>query len=856
MGQLIFKKAIPHLIAIVAILLINIAYFYPQLEGKVVQSGDIVSYNGAAKELQDMHKQGDNPLWTNSMFGGMPAYQISVQYKGNKIGWVERMTQLFMSRPIGYFNALMIGFYLMMVLLEVNPWLSLIGAVAFGFTSNHLVLFEAGHMTKLRAIAQFAPIIAGILLVFRQKYLLGGVLFMVGLAIGIYANHIQMIYYLGMILAIYVLIEIIQHIKSNQFPALLKAGGVLSIGLALAVAASTSNLMTTYEYSKDTMRGAPILAKAENKVASSSSEVSGLDWEYAMQWSNGFLDVMASMIPGVVGGGSREKLAADSEVASFLRKTGQNIKEGPLYWGELPFTSGPVYLGGIMCFLFILGLFIVEGTVKWWLGFGVLLTLLMSMGKNFDLLNHFLFDYFPMYGKFRAPSSVTSVTAVLIPLLGILGLSHILQGKINKEAAIKKLLIATGIAGGVSLFFALVGPSMFDFSSQGDARYQNAGNFVSALVADRKSLMRMDGFRAFALIAITAGLVWAYLKDKIGQLILLGGLGLLVLFDMWSIGKRYLDADKFTNRSMTQGYTARPVDQQIFAAENINPENSTLNPIGRGGYRVYDASINTFNSSQTSYYHNTIGGYHAAKLQRFQDLIDYHISNGRQGVLNMLNTKYVIGQKGQLQSNSGALGTAWFVENIQKVNTPDEEIVALEKLNPATTAVVLDKEFSNYIGSFDPQKNGTISMVSYKPDNLNYTSNTNSEQLAVFSEIWYGPNKGWQAYIDGTPAEHIRVNYALRAMKIPAGQHQIEFKFQPAKFYTGETISLIASLLILLSLLGLIGYKVNQFVKGGGLEESLAEARVAAGKRVVKTTPTVSKLKPTLSKKKKRKPKK
>jgi len=669
MVQLILKKALPHLLAIIAILLLNVAYFYPQLEGKVVQSGDIVSFNGAAKEVTDLRKQGENSLWTNSMFGGMPAYQISANYKGNKIGWVEKMTQLFMGRPIGYFNALMIGFYLMMVLLGVNPWLSLIGAIAFGFTSNHLVLFEAGHMTKIRAIAQFAPIIAGVLLVFRQKYLLGGVLFMVGLALGIYANHIQMIYYLGIILAIYVLIEIIRHLTANQFPALLKAGGVLSIGLALAVAASTANLLTTYEYSKDTMRGAPILAKAENKAAVSSSEVAGLEWTYAMQWSNGFLDVMASMIPGVVGGGSREKLSADSEVATFLRKTGQNIQEGPMYWGELPFTSGPVYLGAIMCFLFILGLFIVEGAVKWWLGFGVVFTLLMSMGKNFDLLNHFLFDYFPMYSKFRAPSSITSVTAVLIPLLGLLGLSHILQGKIAKEAAVKKLLLATGIAGGISLFFALVGPSMFDFSSPGDARYKNAGNFVSALVSDRKSLMRMDAFRTFALIAITAGLIWAYLKDKIGQLILLGGIGILVLFDVWSVGKRYLDTDKFTTRSMTQAYTIRPVDQQIFAAEKINPENSTLNPIGRGGYRVLDASINTFNSSQTSYFHNTVGGYHAAKLQRFQDLIDYHISNGRQGVLNMLNTKYVIGREGQLQSNPGALGTAWFVENIQKVNT-------------------------------------------------------------------------------------------------------------------------------------------------------------------------------------------
>ena len=839
MGQLIFKKALPHIIAIITFLALNMAYFYPQLSGKVVQQGDVVSAQGMFNEIKEFKEQtGETTLWTNAMFGGMPAYQISSPQNGNKLSFIENISQLFFARPIGYFNTLMIGSYLLFVLLGLNPWLSIIGAVAFGFSSNNLILYEAGHTNKLRTIALFAPVILGTILTFRKQYFVGGVAFAIGMGLNIYAAHPQMTYYLGIVLGIYVLMEIVSGIKQNDWRHLALSGGIFLAGLVLSLGASASKLLTTYEYAEDTMRGAPILEKTSNAQAASSSEVEGLEWGYAMQWSNGFLDLAAAMIPGVVGGGSSETVSPSSETGKFLRARGAAVNKAPLYWGALPFTSGPVYFGAIMCFLFFMGLSIVKGPVKWWIGIAVLITFLLSMGKNFEVFNRLIFEYFPMYSKFRAPSSILSVTALLVPLLGIIALSDLLQGKVAKPEAMKGLKIAGGISAFITLFFAFVGPSMFDFASVGDATYSQRGYDVSTFLADRKSLMRSDALRSFALIAISAGLIWAYLQDKIKMIFVIAGIGLLTLFDLWSVGKRYLDSDSFISKeNYARNHELRPVDQQIKAQE----------PKGRGFYRVFDSSINTFNSSSTSYHHNTIGGYHAAKLQRFQDLVDNHISKNNTKVLNMLNAKYFINQQQQVQTNPSALGTAWFVSNAQKVNSPNEEIAALSNFDPANTAIVLDSEFNNYIGDFSPQKGGSIELAEYAPNHLVYNSSANSEQLAVFSEIWYGPDKGWNAYIDETPTDYIRANYLLRAMKVPTGQHKIEFKFEPKTFKTGETISSIFSVLMILGLLGLIGYKWKDFSANAG-QLIAAEEKSAKIKNTKDANP---KLKKTVARKRK-----
>ncbi|MFK7980650.1 MAG: YfhO family protein, partial [Saprospiraceae bacterium] len=842
----IFKKALPHILAVVTFLILNIIYLYPQLEGKVIQQGDIVSHEGMSQEIVIYRAiSGEDPLWTNAMFGGMPAYQISTLYDGNQAVFLERLVQLYFGSPIGYFISLMIGFYLLSVLLGINSWLGILGAVAFGFASNHLVLLEAGHMTKIRAIAQFAPIIAGVLLVFRKQLVLGGILFATGMTLGILANHIQMTYYLGIVLAIYVLIEIIKHIKEGDWNTLLKAGAVLSIGLILSIATSASSLFTTYEYSKDTMRGTPILTQSETtKSEGSSSAVNGLAWDYAMQWSNGPIDVFATMVPGVAGGGSSEKVAADSKIAKFFRSRGANIQRVPLYWGDLPVTSGPTYFGIIFWLLFFVGLFLIRGTLKWWFGIAVLLTLLLSMGKHFEFLSRFFFDYVPMYSKFRAPSSMTSVTTLLVPLFGIITLSEIIKNKFTAKEVTKALYIGGGIMSVITLFFALIAPGMFDFSSLGDGRLQQSGWDVDALIGDRKALMRSDAFRSFGLVAIGVGLIWAFVNHKIKAFILIGGVALLSFGDAWTIGKRYLSKDEFVSaKQYASNHTIRPVDQQIFNAEGITSVEN-ISQLGmdylkkRANYRVLDLSISTFQGSSTSYFHNTIGGYHPAKLQRIQDLIDYHLTKGNQGVMGMLNTKYVISPQGQLQQNPAALGTAWFVESIRKVNTPNEEIEALNNIDPANEAIVLDSEFNNYIGSFDPSKNGSVTLSGYKPNHLTYTTNTTSEQLAVFSEVWYGPDKGWNAYIDGNPVGHIRANYILRSLKVPAGTHTVEFKFEPSTFYLGETISLIASLLLILGLLGFIGFQLFSLYKNGIPEAEIKEqvSRVAPKKERVKPT--------------------
>ncbi|MFK8005344.1 MAG: YfhO family protein [Saprospiraceae bacterium] len=808
----IFQKALPHVVAIVSFLVICCLYFSPQLNGKVIQAGDTESYISSSKEIKDYNERtGDHTLWTNSMFGGMPAYQISGGNTTNALRYVERTSNLFIPRPIGYFFAMMLGFYVMMLLLGVNPWLSLIGAIAFSITTNNLVLFGAGHMTKLRTFAFFGIMFGGIVLAFRKKYLTGGILFALGLGIDLYANHIQMTYYFFLFLGIYGLIEMIRHSQRGEIKSFGKAVLYLGIGGLLAIGSSASSLWTTYEYSKDTMRGAPILTQ-ESSAVETSSNTKGLEWKYAMQYSNGWLDLFSSFIPGVVGGGGGEIISDNSATARYLKKD-NGKRRAPLYWGAVGksySTGGPIYFGAAMFFLFLLGMLTVKGSIKWGIGAGVLLTMLLSLGDNFEFFNRLFFDYFPLYNKFRTPNSVLAITAFLIPVLGTLAISEIIQGKTSKKELLKSLYIAVGILGGICLFFALMGGSFFDFTYDlRDANYASNPEFMSALKVDRASLMQSDSFRSLGIILAIAGLIWAFLTDKIQQNILLVGIALITIGDLWTVGKRYLGADKFVKKNkIAATRTPRPVDAAIL-------KNSSTDP----NFRVHDLSINAFNSASTSYFHKTIGGYHPAKLQRFQDLIERNIQSEDNAlrqtlskassldainsatanltVFNMLNTKFFIGNPdGAPIPNANALGNAWFVDNVKVVGTANEEINSLRGLNPESTAIV-HNEFQDYVSGLNIQKNGSINLTNYEPNHLTYQSNSTSEQIAVFSEVWYGPNKGWQAFIDDQPVDHIRVNYALRGLKIPSGQHKIDFKFAPSSYQMGRMITLIFSLIIL-----------------------------------------------------------
>jgi len=796
------QRALPHLIAVLIFLAACAAYFSPQLQGKVPEQGDIIQYLGMSQELREYKQEtGERTLWTNAMFGGMPTYQIKTVHEGNTLRALEKVGKLGISRPIGRFFLAMLGFYLLLVLLGVNRWLSIIGALAFGLTTNNLILFEAGHQTKLKAISYLPIVTAGMLLAFRKKYLLGGILFAAGLGLNIMANHVQMTYYFAITLVVFGIAELVYNAQKGSWAHFGKAAGSLVVAALLALGAAASNLWVTYEYSKDTMRGEPILATEGQPK--SSSETEGLEWEYAMNWSNGFIDLFASYIPGVAGGGSQEPVGQNSAVVKDLKQKGARIPsdfKAPLYWGSLPFTSGPIYFGAIVFFLFLMGLFLVKGPVKWWIGIGTLLTFLLSMGKNLEWFNRLFFEYFPLYSKFRTPNSILSITAFLVPVLGFLALHKIVGNKVSKEEALRSLKWGGGIAAGIAVFFALLGPSFFDFSSPGDARYEQAGYDISAIIADRKSLMRSDAFQTLVLVLLSGGLIWAYLQDKLKLNVMLIGLAALVVFDHWTIGRRYVTNDLFVTESQyVKNVAPRPVDEQIL--QDTDPH-----------YRVHDVSINSFNSSKASYFHKTIGGYHAAKLQRAQDIIDRHLSKGNQKVLDMFNTKYIItGQPGQerVQQNPNALGNAWFISNFQLVESPNAEIDALDTFDPANTAVV-HQEFQDYIEGLQPSGQGSIQLKDYAPNRLVYEASAQGTQFAVFSEVWY--NKGWQAYIDGEPAEHIRVNYILRGMKIPDGKHTVTFEFAPESYEVGVLLSRIFSSLILLGLLGYVGYSGYRFV--------------------------------------------
>lgn len=795
-----FSAILPYGAAILGFLFLSVFYFYPQLEGKKIQQADISSYEAMAHEASAHEKKtGHYPLWTNSMFGGMPTYQLGAPQKNNISRVFERAANLFLKRPIGYFFAAMLCFFILLLSLGVNTWLSIIGSIAFSFSTNNLILFEAGHTSKLRVIIFSALVIAGFLNVFQNRYKIGLILYSLGMGISIYANHIQMTYILGIILAIYALFKLVEAIIEKNIKPFVKACLFIVLGSAIALGTSASKLLTTYQYMEDTMRGAPIL---KNSVAGdiSSSTTKGLSWEYANSWSNGTIDLFSAIIPGVAGGGSAEPLSKNSAVAKDLRAKGARIEVGPLYWGKLPGTSGPIYFGALSMFLFIFGLLLLKGPLRWGFGLAVLVTFMLSMGSNLEWFNRIFFDYFPLYNKFRTPNSILSVTALIIPMIGMLGLQRVFRGDLQKKEILNKLYISTGILAGICLVFSLFGSTFFDFSNPSDSRYGEMGYSVHAITTDRISLMRTDALRSLLFILLGAGVIWAYLTERLKKLPVFALLGLLILFDLWGVGKRYLNnADFSPERQLRQTHAPREVDKLILKDKDLY-------------YRVHDITADPFNSSSASYHHKTIGGYHPAKLQRYQDMIDTYISQGNMNVLNMLNTKYFIVNDNQgqpkVQVNTQALGNAWFADTILTVPSNDAEIMALGNADLETTAFV-HKDFQEYLEGISPGGGGNIELTSYDPEILSYKSNSNREGMVVFSDIWYGPKKGWQAYIDDEPVEHIRANYCLRALKVPAGQHTIRFEFKPALFQIGETISLLSSL----ALLGLIAFFAYQIYK-------------------------------------------
>ena len=805
----ILKKAIPHLVAVALFLVLSLAYVSPVLEGKRLFQPDIKNWVGMAKEIQDFReKTGEEPLWTNSMFGGMPAYQISVLYKNNIARYFHKTMTLGLPAPANMIFLYFIGFYILLLVLRFNPWLSILGAMAFAFSSYHFIIIEAGHNSKAVAIAYMAPVLAGIILALRGHFFKGGLLATIFLSLQLNANHFQITYYLLYIVLAVGIGWLIHSYFGKQLKTFFSAIGVLILALILALTVNIGNLLTTWEYSKYTIRGGSELTDTEG-----IQTATGLDKDYATRWSYGIGETFSLFIPNVKGGGTKAIAENPNALNRIDRQYHDWIGGQNHYWGEQPFTSGPVYVGAIVFFLFIFGILVLKGHMKWALLGVTVLSILLAWGRNFMPFTEFFLDYIPGYNKFRAVSMTLVIAELCIPLLALLTLREI----INKPAIIKERLnefiLAMGLTAGVTLVFYIAPGMFFSFiTSQEMAGMQEfktgqpdmaatVDMFLGQLEKVRMGILKADAIRSFIYIALAAALIWLFQIGKLKQTAFIGLLAVLIVADMWTINRRYLNNDNFVNRRQVE----RPF--QPTTADQLILKDTDLH------FRVLNLTTNTFNETHTSYFHKSIGGYHGAKLQRYQDLIDHHIMKGNTVVLDMLNTKYIINQdqnrQPQAQVNFNAMGNAWFVSRYQEVDNADEEIDALHGFDPELWAVV-DKRFEGFYSGHDLKEDEAahIRLTSYAPNRLTYSAKTGTDQLAVFSEVYY--DKGWNAYLNGEPWPHFRVNYILRAMLVPAGEHKIEFVFRPGMYYFGEWVSLAGSIIIVLLIVGFLVFALRK----------------------------------------------
>jgi len=803
----IFKKILIHGGIVFSFFLIAAIYMSPAFDGKVIQQGDTLKWQAMAKEQMDFHEKTGKPtIWNSSMFSGMPGYQITTGVHSPNLFVTIRNTvnMNFMNhgRDIGVIFLYLLGFYVCLIAMGVNPWLSLLGALAFGLGSYNIIIIEAGHITKAHAMALMAPILGGMLLIFKKNYLWGGLLFTVALGVQIACNHIQITYYTMIVAVILGVVYFVYALKDKWFKSFLVSFCIMVAGAVIAVGGNARMLFMNQEYAKYTMRGGSEITVTPEDLYKDGEPKSiaapkGLDIDYAFGWSYGKGETYTLLVPGAYGGGSGETVGTDSEFYKNFRQ-----KQAPLYWGDQPFTSGPVYFGAIIIFLFVLGLFVVKGPERWWILIATILAILMSWGKNLMGFNSFLFDNLPLYNKFRTPSMSLVIANVTMVLMAVLALKVIFdkENPVDKKKLNLGLYISTGVTAGFILLMMLFSGSM-SFSGASDvqmaAQYGAQWDAIQdVLVADRKALFMSDSWRSLILILISAVFIWLYINEKIKQSgIIIGVLCCLVLFDLWGVDRRYLNDSNFVTEKKTKlrpSQTDQMLDQ--YAAQFKDED-----------YRVFDLSVNTFNDSYPSAFHHQIGGYHAAKLRRYQDLIDFYLSRHiNMDVLNMLNARYVVspGQNGQplVQRNPDALGNAWFVDQYQLVEDPNAEILALNDFGPADTAII-DKRFAAMVQGKDLSRdsNSVITMEHqkpYNPDYVVYKTKTRKEQLAVFSEVYYAPD--WRAYIDGKPAEYFRVNYILRAMVVPAGEHTIEFKCEAPMMYKLDKIALVFTILFTL----------------------------------------------------------
>ena len=834
------KRFLPDLIAILAFVLLSFAYFFPaDMEGRILFQHDSVAGVGAGQESKEyLERTGERTRWTNAIFGGMPTYQMSPSYDSTKVlNWAEKLYRLYLPDYVMLTFMMMIGFYLLLRAFGLSVWLASLGGIVWAFSSYFFILISAGHIWKFITLAYVPPTIAGVVLAYRKKYLLGGVVTAFFIALQILSNHIQMSYYFMFVILFMVVAYFSDAFQKKELPHFFKASAVLVLAAAVGACINLSNLYHTYEYSKETMRGK---SELKQEVAAAKQTSSGLDRDYITAWSYGIGETWSLLVPNVKGGSSSAILSQSKAAMEKANPMyGSVYSQFPQYFGDQPWTAGPVYVGAFVLFLFVLGCFIVKGPLKWALLGATVFSVLLSWGKNLMGLTDFFIDYVPLYNKFRAVSSILVIAEFTIPLLAVLALKEIvgkpavLKEKANRTA----LFISLALTAGVALLLA-VAPGMFfsDFVTpremvalQQGLPQEHLMPLVSNMTEMREAIVASDAWRSFFIIVIGCVLLFLYQQQKLKASLMVAGVTLLCLADMWTVNKRYLNDDLFVPKSQrTEAFVKTQADEIILqdTAQNYR----VLNFVGFPG--------NTFNENNTAYWHKSVGGYHAAKLRRYQEMIDHHImpemeatyrevaqASGRMDsvdaskfrVLNMLNTKYFIfpaGKDGQPVPvvNPYAYGNAWFVDRVQYVKDANEEIAALNTVVPTETSVV-DAKFKDALTGWSEghkDAESVVQLTSYEPNRLTYHVSSAKGGVVVFSEIYY---PGWQATIDGAPVDIARADYILRAMHVPSGLHTIEMWFEPQSIRVTETIAYVALALLVIGVMAWVWHQKNNWIK-------------------------------------------
>ena len=785
-------KIFPSVVAIILFSLASIIYFHPILKGHKLNQSDITQFRGMVKDINDFRlEKNTEPYWTGASFSGMPAYPVSAYYPNDFVRSLDRLFR-FLPRPADYTFLYFLSFFVLMMALKVNWRLAILGSLAFGFSTYLIIIFGAGHNAKAHAIAYMPLVLAGFLWIFQRKFILGFIVTALAMALEIYTNHIQMTYYLGFCLLILGIVEFVNAVKEKAIPLFIKKVAIIIAAVTLGVGANAPRLMALKEYADHSTRGKSELTI--NLDGSNKEITKGLDKTYITQYSYAKLETFNLFIPRFMGGGTIEKLGEDSNFYQFIEeKAGKKVateysEQVLTYWGDQPIVEAPAYIGAVIFFLFFLGIFLVKGRLRQWLVAATVFSIVLSWGRNFEVVTNFFIDYVPLYNKFRAVSSIQVIAELCVPILGVLGLKAFFSSEISKEEKYQGLKKAVFTFGALIIIGFAFAHMFGTFEGLRDAQqYGEIPGFLDAVIADRKAMLFSDTIRSLVLVLISGTALWLFLKGKVKPVIVIVTLTLLILFDLISVNKKYVNADDFkTARKIKKPFIKSGADKFILQ--------------DKSHYRVANFAVDLMNDGSTSYYHNSIGGYHAAKLGRYQELFDFQIAKNNIQVFNMLNTKYFIipdaEGKPKAQQNTEANGNVWFVDNLIPVQNANLEIKALDSLNTKKEAVILENDYKKIDTQFSINRdaNSLIKLINYDVTSLSYKSITKSVQFAVFSEIFY--KEGWNAYLDGEQVPHYRVNYVLRGMKIPAGIHNIEFKFEPKVIEKGKTVSLISYVLL------------------------------------------------------------